>query len=86
MSKITVDLHGIRHGNVEKLLEKRLLNGKKDYLRTEIITGNSDRMREIVHDFLDEHDFKYVVTEYNMGRTVIIGQNNPEQPRIGETK
>jgi hypothetical protein len=51
MSKITVDLHGIRHGNVEKLLEKRLLNGKKDYLRTEIITGNSDRMREIVHDF-----------------------------------
>lgn len=71
--KITVDLHGIRHGNVEKILEKRLLNGKKDYLRTEIITGNSERMRQIVHDFLDEHDFKYVVTEWNMGRTVIVG-------------
>ena len=63
----------IRHGNVEKILEKRLLNGKKDYLRTEIITGNSERMRQIVHDFLDEHDFKYVVTEWNMGRTVIVG-------------
>ena len=71
--KITVDLHGIRHHQVEKILEKKLLNGKKDYLKTEIITGNSEPMRQIVHDFLDEHDFKYVVTEWNMGRTVIVG-------------
>ena len=71
--KITVDLHGKRHHQVEKILEKKLLNGKKDYLKTEIITGNSEPMRQIVHDFLDEHDFKYVVTEWNMGRTVIIG-------------
>ena len=73
MKKITVDLHGIRHHEVEGILEKKLLNGKKDYLRTEIITGNSERMREIVHDFLDEHDFLYVVTSWNMGRTVIVG-------------
>ena len=73
MSKITVDLHGIRHHEVERILERKLLNGKKDYLRTEIITGNSERMREIVHDFLDEHDFLYVVTSWNMGRTVIVG-------------
>ena len=73
MKKITVDLHGIRHHEVESILERRLLNGKKDYLRTEIITGNSERMREIVHDFLDEHDFLYVVTSWNMGRTVIVG-------------
>lgn len=71
--KITVDLHGKRHHQVEKILEKKLLNGKKDYLKTEIITGNSEPMRQIVHDFLDEHDFKYVVTEWNMGRTVIVG-------------
>ena len=71
--KITVDLHGKRHHHVEKILEKKLLNGKKDYLKTEIITGNSEPMRQIVHDFLDEHDFKYVVTEWNMGRTVIVG-------------
>ena len=71
--KITVDLHGKRHHQVEKILEKKLLNGKKDYLKTEIITGNSAPMRQIVHDFLDEHDFKYVVTEWNMGRTVIVG-------------
>ena len=71
--KITVDLHGKRHHQVEKILEKKLRNGKKDYLKTEIITGNSEPMRQIVHDFLDEHDFKYVVTEWNMGRTVIVG-------------
>tara|TARA_B100001778_G_C18588490_1_gene631054 strand:+ start:1672 stop:1890 length:219 start_codon:yes stop_codon:yes gene_type:complete len=71
--KITVDLHGKRHHQVEKILEKKLLNGKKDYLKTEIITGNSEPMRQLVHDFLDEHDFKYVVTEWNMGRTVIVG-------------
>ena len=71
--KITVDLHGKRHHQVEKILEKKLLNGKKDYLKTEIITGNSEPMRQIVHDFLDEHDFKYVVTEWNMGSTVIVG-------------
>ena len=71
--KITVDLHGKRNHQVEKILEKKLLNGKKDYLKTEIITGNSEPMRQIVHDFLDEHDFKYVVTEWNMGRTVIVG-------------
>ena len=70
--KITVDLHGKRHHQVEKILEKKLLNGKKDYLKTEIITGNSEPMRQLVHDFLDEHDFKYVVTEWNMGSTVIV--------------
>ena len=60
----------IHVGSIQRLLDEF---GKKDYLRTEIITGNSERMRQIVHDFLDEHDFKYVVTEWNMGRTVIVG-------------
>ena len=38
----TIDLHGIRHHKVIPRLEKKLLNGKKDYLNTEVITGDSD--------------------------------------------
>tara|TARA_A200000159_G_scaffold148025_1_gene155494 strand:- start:1493 stop:1729 length:237 start_codon:yes stop_codon:yes gene_type:complete len=69
----TIDLHGIRHQKVIPLLEKKLLNGKKDYLNTEVITGDSDYMKELVWDFLDEHDFQYMIESYNMGTTLIVG-------------
>ena len=30
-------------------------------------------MKELVWDFLDEHDFQYMIETYNMGRTIIVG-------------
>jgi hypothetical protein len=73
LNRNTIDLHGIRHHKVIPLLEKKLLNGKKGYLNTQILTGDSEIMKELVWDFLDEHDFQYMIETYNMGRTIIVG-------------
>jgi len=51
-----LDLHGIRHGEVDRLVENFVLLNNPP-LR--IITGNSDRMREIVIKVLDRHNINY---------------------------
>ena len=48
MSKI-LDLHGVRHDDVERLVENLILLNDE----WKIICGNSDRMIQIVKDKLD---------------------------------
>jgi len=38
-----------------------------------IITGNSTEMRKLVFEFLDAHDFKYIVWAENLGQINVIG-------------
>ena len=49
-----LDLHGIRHSEVDRLVENFIL---LERLPLTIITGNSDFMRKIVMDKCKHHDF-----------------------------
>jgi len=50
----TLDLHGIKHEDVERLVENFILINK---LPLTIITGNSEIMRTIVKDKCEQIDY-----------------------------
>ena len=52
----TLDLHGIRHHDVDRLVENFIMM-KEPPMR--IITGNSDRMIELVVKVLDKYKIDY---------------------------
>ena len=51
-----LDLHGIRHSDVDRVVENFVLLNE---LPMRIITGNSDRMLELVIKVLDRHNIEY---------------------------
>ena len=51
-----LDLHGVRHENVERLVENFVLLNE---LPLKIITGNSDEMRRLVINVLERHHMNY---------------------------
>ena len=65
----TIDLHGIRHEEVEFVLANELFWKKRK--NCHIITGNSEPMRTVVLDFLNNNDYKYCVEFTNMGQVII---------------
>lgn len=69
-SKNVIDLHGVRHGDVEEVLENNLL-GYHDTEGWEIITGNSPYMVEIVEDFLIRHWFQWSREPHNYGKIIL---------------
>ena len=56
MSKTILDLHGKRHSEVEVLIENFILLNKPPL---SIITGNSDKMRDIVEHVCKKHNISY---------------------------
>ena len=56
---VSIDLHGLKHSQVESILANWLINqynlGIRDF---EIITGNSDQMKNLVYKICKEHGFK----------------------------
>ena len=70
--KTTLDLHGVKHSDVEdKLIDFFFWHGF-DYKGVNIITGNSQKMQEIVINFLDQYDFKYYISSHNLGEIVVV--------------
>ena len=55
MEKV-LDLHGVRHGDVERLLENFILLNKPPL---KVITGNSDYMRHALEKFCIKHKISY---------------------------
>ena len=51
-----LDLHGVRHEDVDRLVENFVLLDKPPM---KIITGNSQKMMEITLDVLNRHDFDW---------------------------
>ena len=51
-----LDLHGIRHTEVDRIVENFVLLNSTPM---RIITGNSDRMIELVIQVLDRHNISY---------------------------
>ena len=60
-----LDLHGVKHRDVEDKLIKFLFVERHNYCS--IITGNSQRMKDIVLKFLDYHNYKYYIPSHNLG-------------------
>ena len=49
-----LDLHGVKHEDVDRLVENFILMNNPPM---RIITGNSERMMELTLDVLNRHDF-----------------------------
>jgi hypothetical protein len=52
----TLDLHGTKHEDVDRLVENFVLLNEPPM---KIITGNSERMTELVLDVLNRHDIEW---------------------------
>jgi len=67
----TLDLHGIRHEDVERMVQNYVFMTEYPH---DIITGNSVEMHKIVKDILDEHKFRYQVGDIiNQGYIRVLG-------------
>ena len=62
-----LDLHGVRHHDVERLVENFVLLNE---LPLRIITGNSPKMLSLVSEVLDRHEFKY--EQFRQGEIIIL--------------
>ncbi len=67
-----LDLHGIHHRDVARIVEDYVLLNQDD-LPLKIITGNSDKMKTIVIEALIAHKFNYTDGDlYNRGYIDVI--------------
>ena len=62
-----LDLHGVRHQDVERLVENFVLLNE---LPLRIITGNSLKMVELVSEVLDKHNLIY--EQFKQGQLLIL--------------
>lgn len=67
----TLDLHGVRHSQVEDKLTRYFFWEKPGHKQYTIITGDSKKMREIVFEWLDKHEYNYYVPSHNLGEIQI---------------
>jgi len=66
-----LDLHGIYHIEVESLVNK-FLEDNQDNLPVLIITGNSDKMKEIVRKVIEERNLEMrIKSHYNLGSFIV---------------
>jgi hypothetical protein len=63
-----IDLHGVRHLDVEKSLIFAINSGEFPVI---VITGNSRRMKELVHQIVSRFDLTARESFSNSGRLVI---------------
>jgi hypothetical protein len=64
-----IDLHGIRHRDVDRLVENFIFMNQ-DRTPLEIITGNSQKMIDLVSEVMNRHDIaQWSMHQY--GRKVI---------------
>ena len=70
--KPPLDLHGVTYADVVVLVEDYVLLNQ-NYLPLQIITGNSQGMKNRVTKCLREHGFKYQIgDDYNKGYIAVI--------------
>jgi DNA-nicking Smr family endonuclease len=68
----TLDLHGVKHSEVPRLVDQFLWEQiNKKSREVEIITGLSTAMREIVINNLKDYDFTYNDEFKNPGKIVV---------------
>jgi|LauGreDrversion4_2_1035121.scaffolds.fasta_scaffold04841_9 hypothetical protein len=67
--KNKLDLHGKKHNEVSNLIEDYILTTKTPF---SIITGNSNTMKNITTNILDNYKFKWVIFSANLGEIIIL--------------
>ena len=68
----TLDLHGVKHADVPKVLDQFLWEQiQKKSKEAEIITGVSSAMVELVIKNLKDYDFTYNEAWKNPGRLIV---------------
>jgi hypothetical protein len=67
--KNKLDLHGKKHNEVSNLIEDYILTTKTPF---SIITGNSNIMKNITTNILDNYKFKWVIFSANLGEIIIL--------------
>jgi hypothetical protein len=65
----TLDLHGVKHKDVEDKVYRFLHEIK---FPCYIITGNSESMKKLVFSILERHDYKFCVFSTNLGKINIL--------------
>ncbi len=67
-----IDLHGIKHENVSRQLDVFFWEMmQKDISQVEVITGISNRMKEIVKDTCKDYNFEVVENKINIGSVFV---------------
>jgi len=74
-----LDLHGIRHEDVDRLVENFILLSN---VPSKIVTGNSDRMKELVKNVIERHGFDWKYDEPNYGCLIVIESTQQQVKRI----
>jgi DNA-nicking Smr family endonuclease len=70
--KRTLDLHGIKHSEVPQMVDQFLWEQiQKKSTSVEIITGNSNIMKEIVKKSLTDYDFDSYEEVFNQGKIIV---------------
>lgn len=72
---IELDLHGLTHEEVWDVVENFVLMNSED-LPLRIITGHSDRMKDLVRGVLDSYNYSYESPSHNSGEIVVMGDND----------
>ena len=55
-----LNLHGLRHHEVDRIVENFIIDTyNKNELPAEIISGNSIKMKEIVKNVIQRHEFRF---------------------------
>lgn len=64
-----LDLHGVHHSEVRNAVENFVLMNEAPF---RIITGLSERMRNLTQNILDKHKFQHYVPAHNAGEIIVI--------------
>ena len=68
-----LDLHGIKHSDVIIELENYVYPAHhQNCFPIQIITGNSDKMRKIVIDFLNKNNYKYKIGDNSNNGYIVV--------------
>jgi DNA-nicking Smr family endonuclease len=72
--KFVLDLHGIKHQDVEHTLENFFLWENNIISQSiQVITGNSSDMQKVVCKWLDSNEFSYYIPAHNTGTIYVNG-------------
>lgn len=66
-----LDLHGVFHSEVRDKVENFVLLHSKE-LPLRIITGDSNRMRNLTENILNKHKFNYEIPAHNAGQIIVL--------------
>jgi len=67
-----LDLHGVFHSEVRDKVENFVLLNSTQ-LPVRIITGDSQRMRNLTENILKKYNFIYNIPAHNAGEIIVLG-------------